>query len=100
MVGTSAVVAFFAFRLSRARRTRDRRMIMGLRGHLGSVSGVGRLRALRRGRRPYQGRCFAAKPAHADYTVDLDEHLPEMCNEHRHVAPRMQLVIEAWTINH
>src|ERR1700676_5419962 len=64
MVGTSAVVAFFARRLSRARRNAGIvRTIMGLRDIWARSLGSGRLPALgwRWECRPYQGRCLAAK---------------------------------------
>src|SRR5258707_768125 len=82
MVGTSAVVAFFALRLSRARRNAGTvRTIMGLRDIWARSLGSGRLRGLRRGRRPYQDRRLAAKPARADYRSTLTSIRQKMCTE-------------------
>src|ERR1700738_1189902 len=64
MVGTSAVVAFFALKLSRARRNAGTvRTIMGVSRHLGSVLWVREAARVAAGRRPYQGQCLAAKRA-------------------------------------
>jgi hypothetical protein len=56
---------------------------------------------LRRGRRPYQGGRFAAKAAHADYTVDLDERPPKkMWNESQTRRAAHAILIETWMIKH
>src|SRR5438477_263888 len=75
MVGTSAVVAVFALRRSRARRNAGTvRTIMGLRD-IWARSDLRETAELAVGRRPYQGRCLAAKPA-GDSSIQTAIELP------------------------
>ena len=102
MVGTSAILAFFALQaIEGATQRWDRADDHGASRHLGSVSGVGEAAGLaaadadliKADGSPPSGRT-------RNRSVGLERPPNNVRTNHRHVAPRMRFIIETWMINH